>query len=158
MEYLIGGFVGAVFSVILSIIFMPMLEGEVTDFLVSKLSSPFGLRKKEALSGEWIQDWQVDGADKSVVHADQKLVLQQLGRSLVGQFTFDGRTYRIRAKIENNIYINGMWFDEISGQVYHGTFQARIEVNQRNINGKWIGFSRSHNRINTGDWKWSRRA
>lgn len=150
------GLLGLYSPVILSVIFIPMLEGKVTDFLVTTLASPFGLRKKETLSGTWIQNWQVDGADANVDHTDPMLHLQQLGNSLVGKFSFNGRVYRIRAKIENNAYINGTWFDEVSGQVYHGAFQARIEVNQRNITGKWIGFGRSHNRINTGDWKWSR--
>ncbi len=152
-----GAFWGAVISVILSLIFIPLFQDSTTDFLVEKMSNPFGLRKSETLSGKWDQDWQVDGATARVIHQDTEMNLSQLGKSLVGSFKFDDRTYKIRGKIENNTYISGIWFDEKIGQVYHGSFQARIEVNNKEINGKWVGFSRSHNRINTGDWRWSRR-
>lgn len=153
-----GAFWGAIISVILSLIFIPLFQDSITDFLVEKLSNPFGLRKSETLSGVWDQDWQVDGASSKVMHQDTEMNLSQLGKSLVGSFKFGDRTYKIRAAIENSTYISGIWFDEKIGQVYHGSFQARIEINNKEINGKWGGFSRSHNKINTGDWRWVRRA
>lgn len=149
-----GAIWGAIISVVLSLVFIPLFQDSITDFFVECLSSPFGLRKSESLSGDWIQDWQVDGSVDKVIHNDTKMILSQFGKSLVGTFRFNDRTYKIRARIENNIYISGIWFDEKVGQVYHGSFQARIEINNKEINGKWVGFSRSHSRINTGDWRW----
>lgn len=151
-----GAFWGAVISLILTLIFVPILQDPITDFLVERLSIPFGMRKSEKLSGKWNQDWQVDGTSEKVLHQDTEMRLNQLGKSLVGSFKFGDRTYKIRARIADNIYISGIWFDEKNGQVYHGSFQARIEVNNNEINGKWVGFSRSHNKINTGDWRWIR--
>lgn len=152
-----GLFWGGVISLIFSLIFIPIFQDSVTDLMVKWLSFPFGLRKSETLSGLWDQDWQVDGASNQVIHNDTELKLSQFGKSLVGSFKFGDRQYRIRARIENNTYISGIWFDEKVGQVYHGSFQARIEVNNNLINGKWVGFSRSHNAINTGEWRWKRR-
>ena len=114
------------------------------------------MRKSESLSGDGEQNWQVDDVDNSIKHNNKKLQLYQLGKSIVGKFYHNNRTYIIRARVENNSYISGTWFDEKSGQVYYGAFQARIEVNQQDVNGVWIGFSRSHSKINTGSWKWCR--
>ena len=153
-----GAIIGGVISLILSLIFIPLLQDSVNDFLVRFLSFPFGLRKSESLTGTWDQDWQVDRANEKVIHKDTTLKLNQFGKSLVGSFSFEDRKYRIRARIENNTYISGIWFDEKIGQVYHGSFQARIEINNKEVNGKWVGFSRSHNKINTGNWTWKKRA
>jgi hypothetical protein len=157
MEILIGAILGAIFSLIVSLIFIPIYQDRVTDFFVNNFSECLGLRlrKSDSLSGEWRQNWQVDGY-QMLTHKNPKLTLNQLGKSIVGTFYFEDRVYKIRARIENSTYISGTWFDEKSGQVYHGTFQARIEVNQREINGKWIGFSSKHNKINTGSWQWIR--
>lgn len=152
-----SAFIGAAISLILALIFVPLLQDRVTDFLVEKFGGSFSLRKSDSLSGTWDQDWQVDGSPDPVRHHDTKLTLKHLGKSIVGTFHFQDRTYKIRGRIENNTYISGIWFDERAGQVYHGALQARIEVNQREINGKWVGFSRTHNRINTGTWQWTRR-
>ena len=153
-----GVVIGAIISLILSMIFIPLLQDTVTDFLVRTLSHPFGLRKSETLTGVWDQDWQVDRANKKIIHQDTTMNLSQLGKSIVGDFSFEDRKYRIRARIENNTYISGIWFDEKVGQVYHGSFQARIEINNKEVNGKWVGFSRTHNKINTGNWSWVKRA
>ena len=152
-----SAFIGAAISLVLALIFVPLLQDRVTDALVTTLGSSFGMRRPESLTGNWDQDWQVDNDPQPVIHKNKTLALHQLGKSLVGKFYFADRTYKIRARIENSTYISGIWFDEKAGQVYHGTLQARIEVNQKLISGKWIGFSRSHNRINTGSWEWRRR-
>jgi hypothetical protein len=152
-----GAFVGAGISLVLTLIFIPILQDRVTDFLVETLGGSFNLRKADSLSGIWDQNWQVDGIHEAVKHGNTTLTLKHLGKSIVGTFRFQDRTYKIRARIENNQYISGIWFDERAGQVYHGALQARIEVNQREINGKWVGFSRDHTRINTGAWRWMRR-
>ncbi len=151
-----SAFVGAGISLVLALIFVPILQDRVTDYLVETLGGSLSLRKADSLSGRWDQDWQVDGYPEPVKHDNTTLTLKQLGKSIVGSFHFQDRTYKIRARIENNTYISGIWFDERAGQVYHGALQARIEVNQMQINGKWVGFSRTHNRINTGVWRWTR--
>lgn len=155
MELVIGGVIGAFLSVIATAIFLPMIQDPVTDYLATRLANPLGLKKSSSLTGEWKQDWQIDGRPE-ISHPDAALQLTQFGKSLVGNFTYDGRPYRLRARIENNTYISGTWFDVIAGQTYHGVFQARIEVDQRAINGKWIGFSQNLNTFNTGPWKWVR--
>lgn len=152
-----SAFAGAAISLALALIFVPLLQDRVTDFLVETLGGLLNLRKAESLSGTWDQDWQVDNSADAVKHDDTTLLLKHLGKSIVGTFKFQDRTYKIRGRIENNIYISGIWFDERAGQVYHGALQARIEVNQKEVNGKWVGFSRTHNRINTGTWRWRRR-
>lgn len=144
-------------SLIVGLIVVPLCMDSVNDYLVTHLSERFGARKSDNLSGKWVQNWQVDGDDDGLEHQNPALTLFQLGQSLVGTFHFEKRTYRIRARIENSTYISGTWFDEKKGQVYHGAFQARIEVNQQEINGKWIGFSESHNVIKTGSLKWTRK-
>lgn len=155
MELLIGGLIGAVLSVIVTAILLPLIQDPVTDFLSTFLSNPFGLRKSSSLTGSWQQDWQVDGRPK-IDHPEPALALKQFGKSLVGKFTYDGRPYRLRAKIENNTFISGIWFDDASGQTYHGTFQARIEIAQKVVTGKWVGFSKSLSTFNTGTWQWNR--
>lgn len=142
-------------SLVFSLIFIPLWQDAVNDFFVNTFGGRW-FRRSDSLTGEWLQDWQVDGREK-FEHLNPKLELKQLGKSLVGTFYFEDRTYRIRAKIENNAFISGIWFDEVSGQVYHGAFQAKIEVNQKKINGKWIGFSSTHSIINTGSWQWERK-
>lgn len=155
MDLLIGSLIGAVLSVIATALLLPMIQDPVTDFLATRLSSPFGLRTSSSLTGIWRQNWQVDGRAE-LVHPDPTLKLEQFGKSLVGHFTYDGRPYKLRARIENNTFISGIWFDQAAGQTYHGTFQLRIEVDQKEVNGKWIGFSKSLNAFNTGTWCWSR--
>jgi hypothetical protein len=157
MELVVGGLIGAVLSVVATAIFLPMLQDPITDFLATRLSNPFGLRKSSSLSGTWQQDWQIDGRSQ-ITHPAPRLHLEQFGKSLVGEFTFDGRPYRLRARIENSTYISGIWFDQAAGQTYHGTFQARIEVDQKRVEGKWIGFSKTLSSFNTGTWVWSRGA
>lgn len=157
MELIVGGLIGAFLSVIATAILLPLIQDPVTDFLSTRLSNPFGLRRSSSLRGSWRQDWQVDGRSR-IEHPDPRLELTQFGRSLVGKFTYDGRPYRLRAKIENNTFISGIWFDEAAGQTYHGTFQARIEIDQKVVDGKWVGFSKSLSTFNTGTWRWTRDA
>lgn len=155
MELLVGAILGAIASLILSLIFTPIFQDRVTDFLVEHLSRFSFIRKKTSLTGSWTQDWQVDGRE-SIAHQEPELELKQLGHSLVGKFKFSGREYRLRAKIENGIYVSGTWFDLYEGPTYHGTFQARIKIDGHSVAGKWIGFSSTLSSINTGDWLWQR--
>lgn len=157
MDFLIGGLIGAFLSVITTAIFLPLIQDPISNFLSTRLSAPFGLKKGSSLSGTWQQNWQLDGRAE-ITHPEQKLELKQFGNSLVGTFTFDGRPYRLRAKIENNTFISGIWFDQAAGQTYHGTFQSRIGINQTMVAGKWVGFSSSLNTFNTGIWEWQRNA
>ncbi|HEY9826484.1 MAG TPA: hypothetical protein V6D19_13645 [Stenomitos sp.] len=155
MELLLGGIIGALLSLIVTAVFLPMIQDPVTDFFATKFGNSFGPRRAGTLAGKWRQDWQIDGRPR-VDHPDAKLELTQLGKSLVGSFTYDGRPYRLRARIENNTFVSGTWFDHAAGQTYHGTFQARIEIDQNRVEGKWIGFSKNLSTFNTGSWTWFR--
>ena len=63
-----SAFVGAGISLVLALIFVPILQDRVTDYLVETLGGSLSLRKADSLSGRWDQDWQVDGYPEPVKH------------------------------------------------------------------------------------------
>lgn len=153
---IVGALLGALVTGVLSV-FLLLFQDSITDFFVDLLGDMISFRPTQRIDGTWDQNWQVDNYAEIVVHDDSTLIIKQLNKRITGTFRFENRNYRLRGKMELDNFINGVWFDAKEGAVYHGVFQARIETNAQEINGKWVGFSRRLNRIRTGNWHWKRR-
>lgn len=150
LSLIVGGVVGALLSVLASVLFQDALS----DFFVSKLAW-IRLRRVVDLAGDWEQDWQEEGSNDPIIHSNKRVVLKQLGSRVYGSFFFSSREYMFRGRLESGGYLNGEWFDSESGPTYSGVFQLRLSAVPDRMAGKWAGFSHTNpNLIKSGPWEW----
>ena len=151
MELFFAG-VGALFGLLLTLFVQPFIEGAAQGFLVRTFGS--ARRTKQKLSGQWLQEWQVESNNVPPINPSH-VELKQLGRRVSAKFQSLGRTYCVNGEISQGTYVTGTWYDEAEGSTYHGAFQLRIRPKNDEMIGRWIGFAES-GEIKTGPWKWRR--
>ena len=110
-----------------------------------------------SLEGKWSERWwAVDKNSNPIFFEDKEVFIEQFGNILKAQFKFNNRTYLLEGIIEQMRFITGTWRDIEVGPTYSGAFQLIININANTLNGQWIGFSATNNKINHGIWEWKR--
>jgi hypothetical protein len=85
----------------------------------------------------------------------QLVELRQLGKHVRGKnLTAHRHWYKMRGKLELEIYLTGVWETITEGDIYHGAFQFVVRPEGNAMEGKWIGFNNKQE-INHGPWQWS---
>jgi hypothetical protein len=142
---------GAVLGLVFTLLVQPFLAEPAQRFLMRMLGSR-APRGEESIAGKWECRWWKDGeADKATMTVNLRLFLN----SVSGSFEFDGRTYHVVGKIDNNTILTGTYYDQYRGRTFHGAFQLHIQPRALTMTGRWIGFNR-YNQIMTGPWEWRR--
>ena len=59
--------------------------------------------------------------------------------------------------MDNRIFTS-FWHHHIEHFRYHGSFQLLISASLNTMEGQWIGYSESGNKIDSGKWKWEKNA
>src|SRR5215469_6504466 len=122
------------------------------------LANPSGFR----LAGEWVGDFRYMKGDSEVV-VNESLALRKRGRyiqgrsrstSITGNFPLSSTTYSFTASLRTEGILDGIWRNTVSGQRFHGSFQAKVRRDGRAIIGTWIGVDESG--IHRGEFEWTR--
>jgi hypothetical protein len=109
-----------------------------------------------SIEGKWRQIWSIADHSSFAEEDDRysAVKLRQFGRYCYGEFRSDNRIYCVFGKITHGFF-HGEWYDKKDEMGYFGTFQLII-VDERNMNGKWIGHSKFSAIIQEDNWVWHR--
>ena len=108
------------------------------------------------VSGLWEQIWNFESTSSFPKDIDRhsNVTIRQLGVFCYGEFHSKGKTYCIYAQTREN-FIYGSWFDKKDKLGYFGTFELRV-IDSNNMEGKWIGHSKTKQDIFGDTWIWKK--
>lgn len=107
------------------------------------------------LAGIWRQNWKAQASSNAQIDNQSDADVLVVGSSFLAEFESLGTRYRLKARIQNESLVTGIWFDKNLKSGYHGSFQLRVSPLGKQMLGKWIGW-RSSGPIGAGDWIWDR--
>lgn len=150
---------GAVLGLVLTVLFQGALEGLAVRVFGALAPSP----KSPNLKGTWYAYYEVvkDGSPLPSPGASvdsgriEKLVISQVGSSIVGRNAKHSREYFLRLKLEDGCILTGTWRDQSGGRKHYGGLQLRWDYSGRYMTGKFVGRDR-HNQVNFGPWVFTR--
>lgn len=157
MATLFWTLLGAFLSILFYPVIIPFIENPIQTFLLKVFgkSAGFIYKKKNRLTGEWIQVWHVKESNYFPSDNESKVTLSQFGKKVHGKVDNGKNAYTIIGTIDKEMYLTGIWEDAQEGNIYKGAFQLYIHKYASHMTGKWVGYSEK-NIINTGDWYWRR--
>ena len=84
----------------------------------------------------------------------QLIELRQFGKYVLGRnLTGRHHWYKMRGKLELQMYFTGIWENTSDSDIFHGAFQFVVSPEGNTMKGKWIGFGDNH-QVNHGPWEW----
>lgn len=105
------------------------------------------------LRGEWNVYWESKSEKfSSDIQRKKTAKIYQLDGYYYTTYAAGGQRYCMTGKIEG-LYLTGVWHNLRDANGYRGSFQLRI-VSQRELRGRWLGFSATSMDINTGSYVW----
>jgi len=120
-----------------------------------KLSLPTRNWDRAHLKGEWDVYWESDSENFSDERDRHKTAnIYQFGSYCFAEYAAKDQRYCLFGKVERG-FITGTWYNKNDSYGYHGAFQLKI-INSRQLEGRWLGYSNSANKINTDMYKWSK--
>jgi hypothetical protein len=57
-------------------------------------------------------------------------------------------------KITQDRYFTGLYFNKHNHHSYHGALQLVISNSQKRMKGRWVGFNREGNDVDSDEWRW----
>ena len=141
-----------ILAILFVVIFTIIAQGPI-HWLLVKLFGGFIPRGPRGVRGLWrsIYTYEEDGEQKT---ENQLVELKQFGKNVVGRnITGKAHWYKIKGKVEMQMYFTGFWEHIGEGDIRHGAFQFAINSTGDRMEGKWIGFDKRH-KINDGPWTW----
>lgn len=107
------------------------------------------------IKGQWEQIWDVESLNfpkKSKRKSSTKI--KQLGNYCYCEFESEEKIYVLFGKIDREQLI-GEWFDKNDVLGYSGSFHLIIK-NGVQMDGLWIGNSKSIVQVKSGNWSWKK--
>ena len=158
LSTILGIIISAIISSVLSIIF-----SEEIIKILRKALLKIGIIKDVDLSGVWEATFSYKG-DKfvEIIKLNQNLgtVYGHIEPSETNyedvKTIMKNKQLKLKGEINDNRYLTGFWYHPIQTYRYHGAFQMLISSDGNHINGQWIGFSYTSEKINNGNWKFKR--
>jgi len=136
-------------GVILTLILEERLPWSIARLLNVVLPKP-----RRNVRGLWRARYTYLGEDGQEKHEEQVIELRQLGKHVWGRnHTARQHWYKMRGRLELEMYLTGVWENTPEGDIFHGAFQFAVCPEGNRMQGKWIGFD-SHNNIQSGPWYW----
>ena len=153
---------GMVISSIVSVI----LSDKIL-FGIQRLFIRLGVSRKSDITGLWRATFSV-GSGKSRQEYVEIILLKNRFGTTYGNIVNDNRNYkklysvmekkpiRLKGFISDNRYFTGFWYHPIETYRFHGSFQLIIDGSFSNMQGPWIGYSESNQKISNGTWIWEK--
>ena len=148
----------SIVSVIVSAVLSILLADEIKSW-IKKALLRIGLLKDVDIAGKWVAVFSCGGKNYREI-----IEIKQRKTAITGRIIPDTRNYkeirksaekkplRLKGNIIDNRYITGFWYHPITSSRYYGSFQLILDNEAENIRGKWIGFTRTSDTIECGDW------
>lgn len=156
LKWVIGPIVGVIVTLLVS---------EPLKDRLAPLVMRLGSKKEEGVSGLWKATFFY--GQPEVAHI-QVIEISILFGSVVGRIvphnlnegaakrTENDRPLRVRGSIKDNRFFTGTWFHPEGRSYHHGTFDLIIRQDNERMEGMWLGYSETKNKIETGRWIWER--
>jgi len=151
---------GIIISAIVSTIFSDKIIDAFGIFL-----SRIDLPHQTKLEGDWKAIFTIKENEIISSYEERILIVKRLG-TLYGykienvnstvESKISRKTIRVRARIIDNRYLTGYWFNPNKNSRHHGSFQLLVELSGKKMSGIWTGYSETKNKIHEGDWIWEK--
>jgi len=113
------------------------------------------------ISGIWVCQYVYPKMDerlgKTISEIETQIVrFEQSGNIVKGETIYaEAHPERFEGNVINR-YFTGLYFNEKNHHSYHGAFQYIISNSKPRMLGKWLGFNREGNAIETDEWRWDK--
>jgi hypothetical protein len=113
-----------------------------------------------SIEGIWICQYRYprmdDKAGTKIQTTETQLVrFVQTSNRVNGETLFAAaRPEDFEGVVTKDRYFTGMYFNQKNHHSYHGAFQFIISHSANRMNGKWIGFNREGDAVDSNDWRW----
>lgn len=113
-----------------------------------------------SIAGIWICQYQFphieDGTGKKVTTIETQVVrFRQVGNKVTGSTFFAiAHPEDFEGLITNDRYFTGMYYNQQNHHSYRGAFQFVLSNSHQRMQGKWVGFSRKGDAVDSDDWRW----
>lgn len=149
-----NSFVGGVVTSLVAAALFPAVA-EVLGSCFAKLFGWLPVKGRTNLSNcAWRTTFHVQSSRFPAEVTDENVKVRQFGKRVFIKFKTASLDFLARGVIDSGRYVTGTWQDRIEGG-YHGAFQLIIDPVNRNMAGKWIGYSTS-GVVKEGEWIWIR--
>ncbi|WP_258097350.1 hypothetical protein [Marinoscillum pacificum] len=143
----------AIISVVIAYVFSNAIKDLFAPWIV-KFSRSGG----KGINGRWIATF-----DYGDTELTEEIEISTFLGTVYGRVTATPeksqkpqKVLRLRGEIADNHYFTGIWYHPIKTNRHHGAFQLLIDLNDKELDGQWLGFSKSQGRIRNGEWNWVR--
>ena len=150
---------GSITFIVLNVLKI-LLDMKVLQFFVKYFHwipvRNFLREKPKSISGRWEQTWESADSKKFKDPTDRHSHpdIKQWASYCYAEFISKGITYVFFGRVIDN-YVVGDWYDKNDPSGYFGAFQLEI-MDSDNMQGRWIGHSKSLHTIKSEEWKWNR--
>ncbi|GAD66660.1 hypothetical protein [Vibrio proteolyticus] len=106
------------------------------------------------IKGEWQQSWFVKSSTTFDTDSSRQSAarMRQLGSYCYSEFHSGDDTYVLFGKLDRDQFV-GEWHDLNDSLGYSGSFHLIVKSGKQ-MEGKWIGNSKTTNEVKSGDWQW----
>ncbi len=148
---------------------LSLLFGDSLKRGVFAAASKLSLRQSDGLDGLWLATFYFPNPESGgEIEYVEVVELQEQFGLVTGRIVPDPRNHtlikgvearrpvRLRGQLKDNNYLTGIWLHPRRRAHYHGSFQLIVYPSGDEMDGQWIGFSRSKNQVLSGRWHWQR--
>ncbi len=115
-----------------------------------------------SITGTWLCQYKYPQLDemsgcKAMTTETQLVRLEQQGSLVTGATIFAlAHPESFEGKITKERYFTGLYFNQQNHHSYHGAFQFVISNSKHRMLGRWVGFNREGNGVDSEEWRWER--
>ena len=140
----------------------------ITDPLKTRLAPlvlRFGSKKQVGVGGRWVATFYFGENETPFVEVIEmsKLLGFVVGRIVPHKLNVGNakaiqhaKPIRVRGTIKDNRFFTGIWLHPERHSHHHGAFDLVIRQSNVLMEGMWLGYSESRNRVVVGRWEWRR--
>lgn len=155
---ILGMIISAVVSVILS---------DKIIFGLHRIFVKLGVSRNSDVTGLWKATFSMETGKTKDEYVEIIFLKNRFG-TIYGNIANDSRNYprlhtvmsknpiRLKGFLADNRYFTGFWYHPIETYRYHGSFQMIIDGSFSHMQGQWIGYSDSNQKITNGMWIWEK--
>jgi hypothetical protein len=110
-------------------------------------------KKEREIEGLWDSSYSFF-FEREVIAHNHLIELKKDGKYIFGKSLEESPSphfFHMKGEIHYGSYFSGTWESSLKGNIYHGTFQFKIDQLGNSMKGKWLGSS-AFKAINSGDW------
>jgi len=143
---------------------LPVRGNDIADDPNSALESKRSLKSTDtparSIAGIWLCQYRYPSLDENtkqkVMSIETQVVcFEQKGNQVHGSTIFAlAHPEDFEGSITKDRYFTGLYFNKHNHHSYHGAFQFVLSHSHNRMKGRWVGFNREGNDVDSEEWRW----